>query len=121
MALRALGHGRRPSSDLLRAGGVSGEEPAIPTAGEPGDQVLEGRRQSARAARRPEVPLRSHNVPSDRALPRGRHEPVESPVKNQLYQQQASPVIKYWKDGANPLAQPGDPKFPYALTTYRSE
>jgi formate dehydrogenase major subunit len=47
------------------------------------------------------------------------YEPVESPVKNQLYQQQASPVIKYWKDGANPLAQPGDPKFPYALTTYR--
>ena len=47
------------------------------------------------------------------------YEPVESPVKNQLYQQQASPVIKYWKDSGNPLAQPGDPKFPYALTTYR--
>jgi formate dehydrogenase major subunit len=47
------------------------------------------------------------------------YEPVESPVKNQLYQQQASPVIKYWKDSANPLAQPGDPKFPYVLTTYR--
>ncbi|HKA41554.1 MAG TPA: molybdopterin dinucleotide binding domain-containing protein, partial [Burkholderiales bacterium] len=47
------------------------------------------------------------------------YEPVESPVKNQLYQQQASPVIKYWKDAANPLAQPADPKFPYVLTTYR--
>jgi formate dehydrogenase major subunit len=47
------------------------------------------------------------------------YEPVESPVKNPLYQQQASPVIKYWKDPANPLAQPNDPKFPHVLTTYR--
>ena len=47
------------------------------------------------------------------------YEPVESPVKNQLYQQQTSPVIKYWKDPGNPLAQPADPKFPYVLTTYR--
>src|SRR5262249_35672763 len=47
------------------------------------------------------------------------YEPVESPVKNQLYQQQASPVIKYWKDAANPLAQPAEPKLPNVLTTYR--
>jgi formate dehydrogenase major subunit len=47
------------------------------------------------------------------------YEPAESPVKNPLYDQQTSPVMKYWKDDANPLAQVGDPKFPYIMTTYR--
>jgi formate dehydrogenase major subunit len=47
------------------------------------------------------------------------YEPVESPVHNPLYKQQTSPVYKYWKDSGNPLAQVGDPKFPYAITTYR--
>jgi len=47
------------------------------------------------------------------------YEPVESPVTNLLYKQQASPVYKHWKDDANPLAKLGDPKFPYVLTTYR--
>ena len=47
------------------------------------------------------------------------YEPVESPVKNPLYQQQTSPVLKYWKDASNPLAAMGDPKYPYIITTYR--
>ena len=47
------------------------------------------------------------------------YEPVESPVHNPLYKQQTSPVYKYWKDSGNPLAQVGDPKFPYVITTYR--
>jgi formate dehydrogenase major subunit len=47
------------------------------------------------------------------------YEPAESPVKNPLYAQQSSPVMKYWKDDANPLASVGDPKFPYVMTTYR--
>ena len=47
------------------------------------------------------------------------YEPVESPVRNPLYKQQTSPVYKYWKDSGNPLAQIGDPKFPYVITTYR--
>jgi formate dehydrogenase major subunit len=47
------------------------------------------------------------------------YEPAESPVNNPLYKQQTSPVIKYWKDPANPLAATGDPKFPYMITTYR--
>ena len=47
------------------------------------------------------------------------YEPAESPVKNPLYDQQTSPVMKYWKDDANPLALVGDPKFPYVMTTYR--
>jgi formate dehydrogenase major subunit len=47
------------------------------------------------------------------------YEPAESPVQNPLYEQQASPVLKYWKDPANPLAGVADPKFPYVMTTYR--
>jgi formate dehydrogenase major subunit len=47
------------------------------------------------------------------------YEPAESPVKNPLYAQQTSPVLKYWKDDANQLAAVGDPKFPYVMTTYR--
>jgi len=47
------------------------------------------------------------------------YEPAESPVQNPLYEQQASPVLKYWKDPGNPLAGVADPKFPYVMTTYR--
>jgi len=47
------------------------------------------------------------------------YEPVESPVKNPLYAQQASPVLKYWKRDDNPLVPAGDERFPYAITTYR--
>jgi formate dehydrogenase major subunit len=47
------------------------------------------------------------------------YEPAESPVHNPLYEQQASPVLKYWKDPANPLASVADPRFPYVMTTYR--
>jgi len=47
------------------------------------------------------------------------YEPAESPVHNPLYEQQASPVLKYWKDPANPLAGVADPKFPHVMTTYR--
>ncbi len=47
------------------------------------------------------------------------YEPVESPVRNALYRQQASPVLKYWKRDDNVLAPVGDPRFPYVITTYR--
>lgn len=47
------------------------------------------------------------------------YEPAESPVHNPLYQQQSSPVLKYWKDPANQLAGVADPKFPHVMTTYR--
>jgi formate dehydrogenase major subunit len=47
------------------------------------------------------------------------YEPAESPVHNPLYKQQSSPVLKYWKDPANPLATVADPSFPYVMTTYR--
>jgi formate dehydrogenase major subunit len=47
------------------------------------------------------------------------YEPAESPVRNALYRQQASPVLKYWKRDDNVLAGVGDPRFPYVITTYR--
>ncbi len=47
------------------------------------------------------------------------YEPAESPVRNALYRQQSSPVLKYWKHDGNPLATVGDPRFPYVITTYR--
>jgi formate dehydrogenase major subunit len=47
------------------------------------------------------------------------YEPAESPVRNPFYQQQASPVLKYWNHPGNPLTSVADPKFPYVITTYR--
>src|SRR5260370_24049988 len=44
---------------------------------------------------------------------------MESPVASPLYPQQSSPVLKYWKLAGNALAAPGDPRFPYIVTTYR--
>ena len=60
-------------------------------------------------------------VPSglvDGPLP-AHYEPAESPVKNPLYKQQSSPVLKYWKLAGNELAPTADPRFPYIATTYR--
>jgi formate dehydrogenase major subunit len=60
-------------------------------------------------------------VPSglkDGPLP-AHYEPVESPVENQLYKQQHNPTAKMWERPENPHQAPGDPRFPYALTTYR--
>ena len=47
------------------------------------------------------------------------YEPVESPVRNLLYRQQSNPVAKIWERPDNRLHAPVDPRFPYALTTYR--
>jgi formate dehydrogenase major subunit len=47
------------------------------------------------------------------------YEPAESPVRNALYRQQTSPVLKYWKRDDNLLAAVDDPRFPYVITTYR--
>lgn len=60
-------------------------------------------------------------VPSglvDGPLP-AHYEPAESPVRNPLYKQQSSPVLKYWKRPGNDLAQVGDTRFPHVITTYR--
>ena len=54
----------------------------------------------------------------DAPLP-AHYEPVESPVRNPFYAQQANPVAKIWRRSDNPLHAIGDPRFPYALTTYR--
>ena len=48
------------------------------------------------------------------------YEPFETPVRNELYEQQSNPTAKTFADtGDNPLAPPGDPDFPVVMTTYR--
>jgi formate dehydrogenase major subunit len=47
------------------------------------------------------------------------YEPVESPVRNPLSAQQASPVVKKWEQENNRYHEIGDPQYPYVLTTYR--
>jgi formate dehydrogenase major subunit len=48
------------------------------------------------------------------------YEPVESPVANPIYpKQQSSPVYKGFDRPDNQLAQLGDSRYPFAITTYR--
>ena len=47
------------------------------------------------------------------------YEPVESPVRNPLYDQQYNPAAKLWTRKGNELHTPEDPRFPYVFTTYR--
>jgi formate dehydrogenase major subunit len=47
------------------------------------------------------------------------YEPAESPVRNPLYKQQVSPVIKAWETAGNTLSAAASPEFPYVITTYR--
>jgi formate dehydrogenase major subunit len=54
----------------------------------------------------------------DGPLP-AQYEPAESPVRNPVYKQQSSPVLKYWNQPGNALVTTPDPRFPYVLTTYR--
>ena len=46
-------------------------------------------------------------------------EPLESPVGNALYPRDTNPVVDWFTRQANRFAPPGDPRFPYVLTTYR--
>ena len=47
------------------------------------------------------------------------YEAAESPIENPLYQQDKNPLTKYWPAEGNELITPGDPNFPYVITTYR--
>ncbi len=48
------------------------------------------------------------------------YEPLESVVKNGLYDQQSNPASDKKERPDNPYGQPsGDPRFPYVLSTYR--
>src|SRR5437867_13258268 len=47
------------------------------------------------------------------------YEPIESPVQNPLYSRNTNPVVNWFTRPDNALAPPGDPRFPYVLTTYR--
>ena len=47
------------------------------------------------------------------------YEPMESPLKNPLYQRQINPATKTWPRPGNDYHEPADPRFPYIFTTYR--
>ena len=47
------------------------------------------------------------------------YEPLETPVRNLLYPRQDSPVAKRFRRQDNPISPPGDPQYPYVVTTYR--
>src|SRR5437667_276801 len=47
------------------------------------------------------------------------YEPLESPVLNALYERQDSPVAKRFSRKDNAISPPGDPRYPYIVTTYR--
>jgi formate dehydrogenase major subunit len=47
------------------------------------------------------------------------YEPLESPVGNLLYSRDTDPVVNWFTRQENRFAPPGDPRFPYVLTTYR--
>ncbi len=47
------------------------------------------------------------------------YEPLESPVRNALYSRDTNPTVNWFTRNENRFAPPGDPRFPYVLTTYR--
>ncbi len=47
------------------------------------------------------------------------YEPVESPVRNAMYRQQANPTVHLHQQPDNALAAPEDPNYPIVMTTYR--
>ncbi|HEV8176101.1 MAG TPA: molybdopterin dinucleotide binding domain-containing protein, partial [Gemmatimonadales bacterium] len=47
------------------------------------------------------------------------YEPLESPVRNPMYQQQYDPAVRKFDRPDNPYNLPQDPKYPHVVTTYR--
>jgi len=47
------------------------------------------------------------------------YEPLESPVRNLMYEQQYDPVVKKFDREDNPYNAPESPAYPYVITTYR--
>lgn len=48
------------------------------------------------------------------------YEPTETPVQNAFHPGvEGSPAAKRWAYDGNPIASPGDPRYPHVLTTYR--
>ncbi len=62
--------------------------------------------------------LFSPTILKDGPLPT-HYEPVESPVRNPLYQQQDNPAARRWERADNRYHPVGDPQYPYVVTTYR--
>ena len=93
--------GYRPDWDAQPVGmdAIRGDEPFI--------MMPDGRAAVFTASGLKDGPLPTH------------YEPVESPVINPLHAQQSNPAAKRFARANNPLQEPGDPAFPFVLTTYR--
>ena len=46
-------------------------------------------------------------------------EPLESPVHNAVHPRQTNPPLHWFTRDDNPMAAPGDPRFPYVMSTFR--
>jgi anaerobic selenocysteine-containing dehydrogenase len=71
----------------------------------------------AKHSRRPRMAIRARGV-KDGPLPT-HYEARESPIFNRLYNVQYNPTVKDHKAPLNPVADPGDPRFPIIATTHR--
>jgi formate dehydrogenase major subunit len=90
----------RPAGDARGVNALSGTDPFIMQA--------DGRGWLFAPAGLRDGPLPTH------------YEPQESPVRNPLYPQQASPSRRLWTRKDNPYHRAfEDPRFPYVITTYR--
>ncbi|MFW6076070.1 MAG: molybdopterin dinucleotide binding domain-containing protein, partial [Chloroflexota bacterium] len=47
------------------------------------------------------------------------YEATEAPIENPLYSQDKNPIAKRWNVDGNEAIAPGDPDYPYVITTYR--
>ena len=47
------------------------------------------------------------------------YEPLESPISHDLYSHDTNPAANWFTRDENRFAAPGDPRFPFVLTTYR--
>ncbi len=47
------------------------------------------------------------------------YEPLESPMRNEFYIRDTNPTVNWFTREENRFAPPGDPRFPFVITTYR--
>jgi formate dehydrogenase major subunit len=92
--------GHRPSPDEAGMEAIPGDGPFI--------MMPDGRAHLYSASGLLDAPLPTH------------YEPLESPVRNELYPEMgANPVAITWDRPENPLVEPGDDRYPHVASTFR--
>ena len=105
---------------------TGGDEPDFPVQTEPGFQP-QGNETGLDAIRGDAAFILHEDGLGWLHVPRGlqdgpmptHYEPLESPVHNKLYRRDTNPVAHWFTRDENRFAPPGDPRFPYVVTTYR--